>query len=97
MSAPALVLVPAALPLGRSWEEMLLEVVLPEFQVDVYHAQPGDPVLHGPTCAVAGCPGRGVNRSLGLNAKGENRSTGIRYRGYLCISSFGILGAEGGS
>jgi integrase len=95
VSVPALALVPGALPLERSWEEMLLGAVLPEFQVEVYHAQPGDPVLHGPTCAVGGCPGRGVNRSLGLNAKGENRSTGSRYRGYLCLPHVAMWRRDG--
>ena len=56
VSGPALALVAGSRPLERSWEEMLLEAVLPEFQVEVYHAEPGDPVLHGPTCAVGGCP-----------------------------------------
>jgi integrase len=74
---------------------MLLEAVLPEFQVEVYHAEPGDPVLHGPTCAVGGCRGRGVNRSLGLNAKGENRSTGSRYRGYLCLAHVDMWRRDG--
>jgi hypothetical protein len=74
---------------------MLLEAVVPEFQVEVYHAEPGDPVLHGPTCAVGGCLGRGVNRSLGLNAKGENRSTGSRYRGYLCLAHVDMWRRDG--
>jgi hypothetical protein len=64
---------------------MLLGEVRPEFQVPVYRPEPGDRILYGPTCAVGGCPGRGVNRSLGLNAKGANRSVGTRFRGYLCL------------
>ncbi|MDQ6803686.1 MAG: hypothetical protein M3065_01690, partial [Actinomycetota bacterium] len=63
---------------------MLREAVRAEFVVDVYRPTPGDPVLYGPTCAVAGCPGRGMNRSLGLKAKGANRSIGTRFRDYLC-------------
>jgi hypothetical protein len=86
VTVTALAIRPGGQPVERSWEEMLLDAVLPEFQVDVYHAVPGDPVLHGPTCAVGGCPGRGVNRSLGLNAGGENRSTGTRFRGYVCLT-----------
>jgi hypothetical protein len=86
MSAPALAILPGARPVERSWEEMLFEAVEPAFRVDVYHAVPADPVLHGPTCAVGGCPGRGVNRSLGLNAGGENRSIGTRFRGYVCLA-----------
>src|ERR1035438_3421587 len=85
MTLAALALLPEAAPVEPSWEEMLLEAVLPEFQVEVYRAVPGDLVLHGPTCAVGGGPGRGANRRLGLNAKGKNRSTGTKYRGYLCI------------
>jgi integrase len=74
---------------------MLLMAVEPEFRVDVYHAVPGDPVLHGPTCAVGGCPGRGVNRSLGLNAGGENRSTGTRFRGYVCLAHVNMWRRDG--
>ncbi len=85
MNVTALALVPAARPVERSWEEMLLEAVRPEFQVAVYRPAPGDPILYGPTCAVGGCPGRGVNRSLGLNAGGVNRSVGTRFRGYVCL------------
>jgi len=81
----ALALLPAARPDELSWEEMLLGVVRPEFQVAVYRPEPGDPILYGPTCAVGGCPGRGVNRSLGLNAGGANRSVGTRFRGYVCL------------
>jgi hypothetical protein len=38
----------------------------PEFQVEVYMAEPGDPVLFGPTCAVAGCDARGLLRATGI-------------------------------
>lgn len=86
MTASGLALVAGGVAAERSWEEILREAVLPEFQVDVYHAVPGDPVLHGPTCAVGGCPARGVNRSLGLNAGGANRSTGTRFRGFVCLA-----------
>jgi hypothetical protein len=86
VTVTALAVLAGALPAERSWQEMLLEAVAPEFRVDVYHAVPGDPVLHGPTCAVGGCPGRGVNRSLGLNAAGENRSAGTRFRGFVCLA-----------
>ncbi len=85
MNVTALALVPAARPVERSWEEMLLGAVRPEFQVAVYRPAPGDPILHGPMCAVGGCPGRGVNRSLGMNAGGANRSAGTRFRGYVCL------------
>jgi len=57
MSAPALAVLPGARPVEWSWEEMLLEAVEPAFRVDVYHAVPGDPVLHGPTFAVGWLPG----------------------------------------
>jgi hypothetical protein len=54
-----------------SWEQLLRASVRPEFQVEVYLPQPGDPVLFGPTCAVAGCDARGLQRATGI-------------RGYLC-------------
>jgi integrase len=85
VNVTALALVPATRPVERSWEEMLSGAVRPEFQVAVYRPTPGDPILYGPTCAVGGCPGRGVNRSLGLNAGGANRSVGTRFRGYVCL------------
>lgn len=65
---------------------MLRAAVGDVFQHDVYYRRPGDAVLFGPTCAVGGCPGRGVNRSVGLKAKGTNRSIGTRYRGYVCLA-----------
>ena len=66
----------AALPGGRpdrpeSWERLLRTSVGPEFQVEVYLPEPGDPVLFGPTCAVAGCDARGLQRATGI-------------RGYFC-------------
>jgi hypothetical protein len=69
-----------------SWPAVLRAAVLEEFQHEIYRPLPGDLVLFGPTCAISGCPGRGVNRSLGLKAKGKNRSTGTRFRGYVCLS-----------
>lgn len=56
-------------PVG--WEALLRSVVRPEFQVDVYVAKAGDPVLFGPTCLVAGCDARGLQRADGA-------------RGHLC-------------
>ena len=85
MSVAALAFLPGDRPVERSWEAMLVEAVRPEFQVEIYRPDRGDPILHGPTCAVGGCPARGVNRSLGLNAGGVNRSVGTRFRGYLCL------------
>jgi integrase len=84
MSTAALELLPGGRPDRLAWETMLRAAVAAEFQVEVYHPVAGDRVLYGPTCAVSGCPGRGANRSLGLNARGANRSIGTRYRGYLC-------------
>jgi hypothetical protein len=55
----------------------------------------GDPALYGPTCAVSGCPGRGVNRSLGLKAKGKNRSTGAHHGGYLCLAHVQMWRSDG--
>lgn len=57
--------------------------------------RPGDRVLFGPTCAVAGCPGRGVNRSLGLKAKGANHSTGTMFRGYICLAHVDMWRRDG--
>lgn len=54
-----------------SWEQLLRASVGPEFQVEVYLPEPGDPVLFGPTCAVAGCDARGLQRATGI-------------RGYFC-------------
>ena len=95
MSAPALALLPGGRPEELGWEAMLRAAVRSEFQVDVYHPVPGDPVLYAPTCAVAGCPGRGVNRSLGLKAKGKNHSIGSRFRGYLCLAHVQMWRGDG--
>jgi integrase len=54
-----------------SWEQLLRTSVRAEFQVEVYLPEPGDPVLFGPTCAVAGCDARGLQRATGI-------------RGYFC-------------
>ncbi len=86
MSVAALEVLPGGRPEPLPWEAMLLDAVRAEFRVEVYHPVAGDAVLYGPTCAVSGCPGRGVNRSLGLKAKGVNRSIGAHFRGYLCLS-----------
>jgi len=86
---------PAADDPERSWVEVLRAAVREEFQHEVYWPRPGDPVLFGPTCAVQGCPGRGVNRSLGLKAKGANRSTGTRFRGYVCLAHVGMWRRDG--
>ena len=82
----ALQVLPALNPGVFSWPDVLREAVREEFQHEIYRPQPGDRVLFGPTCAIKGCPGKGVNRSLGLKAKGTNRSIGTRYRGYVCLS-----------
>jgi integrase len=60
-----------ALPGGRperpaSWEQLLGASVRAEFQVEVYLPAPGDPVLFGPTCLVAGCDARGMQRSTAI-------------------------------
>jgi len=54
-----------------SWEQLLGEVVRPEFRVEVYRPQPGDPVLFGPSCVVGACRARGLQRAEGM-------------RGHLC-------------
>jgi hypothetical protein len=72
MSAGRLVALPGGLPdRPASWEQLLRTSVRPEFQVDVYLPGPGDPVLFGPTCAVAGCDARGLQCAEGI-------------RGYFC-------------
>lgn len=86
MTPAALRVVAGERPVDRPWEAMLRAAIRPEFLVEVYRAEPGDPVLYGPTCAIVGCPGRGVNRSLGLKATGRNHSVGGFYRDYLCLA-----------
>jgi len=95
VSAHPLVGLPGGQPASVGWETMLRAAVRAEFQVDVYRPLPGDPALYGPTCAVSGCPGRGVNRSLGLKAKGKNRSTGAHHRGYLCLAHVQMWRSDG--
>lgn len=66
MTAP-LVALPGSHPdRPASWEQLLRAIVRPEFRVEVYVAEPGDPVLFGPTCAVAGCDARGLQRATGI-------------------------------
>lgn len=67
MTAGRLVALPGGQP-GRpaSWEGLLREAVRPEFRVEIYLPEPGDPVLFGPTCAVAGCDARGLLRGDGI-------------------------------
>ncbi|UTI63905.1 hypothetical protein NBH00_21490 [Paraconexibacter antarcticus] len=95
MSGAALRALPNPDEGDHSWADVLRGAVRAEFQVDVYRPAPGDPVLFGPTCAVRACPGRGVNRSLGLKAKGANHSTGTRFRGYLCLSHVRVWRRDG--
>lgn len=72
MSGGALVALPGGQPdRPASWEQLLRASVRPEFQVELYRPEPGDPVLFGPTCAVAGCDSRGLQRAEGI-------------RGYFC-------------
>jgi hypothetical protein len=54
-----------------SWKQLLRAHVRAEFQVEVYWPEPSDPVLFGPTCAVAGCDARGLQQAEGI-------------RGYFC-------------
>ena len=91
----ALRVLPALDPDVFSWLAVLRAVVREEFQHEIYRPQPGDRVLFGPTCAVKGCPGKGVNRSLGLKAKGTNHSTGTRFRGYVCLSHVAMWRSDG--
>ena len=54
----------AAVPTGperRSWGQLLRDVIRSEFAVEVYVAEPSDPVLFGAHCAVSGCPARGAH------------------------------------
>jgi integrase len=67
VSRRGLVALPGGLPdRPTSWEQLLCSVVRPEFQVEVYLPDPGDPVLFGPTCLVAGCESRGMQRASGI-------------------------------
>jgi hypothetical protein len=61
VSGGGLVALPGGLPdRPASWEQLLRSAVRPEFQVEVYLPEPGDPALFGPTCLVAGCDARGL-------------------------------------
>jgi integrase len=72
VSAAQLVALPGGQPdRPVNWEQLLRAAVRPEFQVDIYRPEPGDPVLFGPTCVVAGCDARGLQRAEGI-------------RGHLC-------------
>jgi integrase len=82
-------------PAAKPWVEILRDAVPPEFRVQVYRPVAGDTVLYGPTCAVQSCPGRGVNRSLGLKAKGVNHSIGAFHRGYLCLAHVNMWRRDG--
>jgi integrase len=74
VSAGRLVALPGGQPDRHvGWEQLLRAVVRAEFCVGVYRPEPGDPVLFGPTCMVAGCDARGLLRATGI-------------RGHLCQS-----------
>jgi hypothetical protein len=49
-------------PLGGPWGEVLEGVVRPEFAVDTYFPERGEPSLFGHVCAVDGCTRRGNSR-----------------------------------
>jgi integrase len=67
MSAGGLVALEGGRPdRPASWEQLLRASVRAEFQVQVYLPEPGDPILFGPTCAVAGCDARGLQRATGI-------------------------------
>ena len=53
--------VAASAPERRSWGQLLRDAIRPEFRVEVYVADPSDPVLFGAHCAVSGCPARGAH------------------------------------
>ena len=44
---------------GQPWVDVLAAALRPEFTVDVYYPERGEPILFGHTCAIRGCPGRG--------------------------------------
>jgi integrase len=74
VNAGSLVALPGGAPdRPTSWEAVLREALRPEFVVDVYRPEPGDVVLFGPSCVVAGCQARGVQRTPGM-------------RGHLCMA-----------
>jgi len=95
VSATALRALPSPDQQPYSWPAVLRTALREEFRVDVYRPRPGDRVLFGPTCAVAGCPGRGANSSLGLKAKGANHSTGTMFRGYICLAHVAMWRRDG--
>src|SRR4051794_31928753 len=67
MSRRGLVALPGGLAhRPASWEQLLRSAVRPEFQVEVYLPGPGDMALFGPTCLVAGCDARGMQRAEGI-------------------------------
>lgn len=41
------------------WADVLAAALRPEFTVDVYYPERGEPILFGHACAVGGCPARG--------------------------------------
>ena len=45
-----------------SWLEIVRDALRPEFEVDVYFPQPGEPILFGSACSVDGCRCRGTSR-----------------------------------
>ena len=49
-------------PLGSSWSEVLKTAVRPEFRVETYFPERGEPILFGHVCAVEGCTRRGNSR-----------------------------------
>jgi len=65
---------PAAAPTGLL--EKLLGVVRPEFRVDVYVPDPGDPVLGRPICSVPGCDRSGWEYGLCTAHGGRWRAQG---------------------
>ena len=44
---------------GQPWADVLAAALRPEFTVDAYYPERGEPILFGHACAVEGCPGRG--------------------------------------
>jgi integrase len=48
-----------ALSAEQPWADVLAAALRPEFMVDVYYPERGEPILFGHACAIEGCPGRG--------------------------------------
>jgi hypothetical protein len=81
-------------PVGGSgwraeWPAVVAAAVRTEFRADVLYSNPGDPVLFGPACVVAGCPSPGRGRHLLCVAHGaqfRKRGQGLPVGAWLVLT-----------